>query len=305
MDFKRALAGVAGLALLLVLLVVPLPSVVGGSRVLSAIEDASHGPLFVAVICLVLWVFRARSWRGHIAAWLVAAALALGSEFVQSFGSRDPSWIDVRTDLLGATAGLALWLLLTSKPGPLPNTVRSGLWVLTAVCTLWILLPVLKSVEQWVDRSQHYPVLYTTRFSGAQNMTESMTEDEDVVIGHGPDGLSVQLRSGPLPGVVIRSFVPDWRGYKKLVIDMENPDSQPLELEVHLRDRGSTTDKTDRYNSIHILAPRQRTTLQLDLSAIEAAPQSRLLKIDQMSIIAIYRVKPGADRFIVYAIRLE
>ena len=132
-----------------------------------------------------------------------------------------------------------------------------------------------------------------------------MTEDEDVLISQGPDGLSVQLRSGPIPGVVIRSFVPDWRGYKKLAVDLENPGPQPLDLEIHLRDRGSTTDNVDRFNAFRTLAPRQRTTLKFDLSAIEIGPKSRLLKLDQMSIIAIYRVNPGADRFILYAIRLE
>jgi uncharacterized protein YfiM (DUF2279 family) len=268
MDFKRILTGATGLTLLVLVLALPLPSFFSGSRVFSSLENASHGPLFAALICLLLWVF------GHLAAWLVSALLAMVSEYAQGFGSRDPSWNDVYTDLLGATAGLALWVLFSSKHKPLSSPVRTGLWMLIAACALSVSLPVLKSVEQWLDRSRQYPVLFTARFSGALSMTESMTEDEDVLISQSPDGLSVQLQSGPIPGVVIRGFVPDWRGYKKLVIDIENPDSQPLELEVHLRDRGSTTDKTDRFNAIHILAPRQRTAMQLDLSSIEAAPKA-------------------------------
>jgi hypothetical protein len=54
MDFKRTLAGAAGLALLVLVLAMPLPSFVAGSRVFSSIEDASHGPLFAALICLDL-----------------------------------------------------------------------------------------------------------------------------------------------------------------------------------------------------------------------------------------------------------
>ena len=305
MDIKRIAVGVVGVALLCALLVIPLPSSIGGSRVFSSIEDALHGPLFAVVICLSLWVSRARSWRSYAVAWLIAALLALASEYLQGFGSRDPSWADVLTDLLGATSGLAFWLLFLHKPKLLPGAARAGLWALMVCCVFLILLPVLKSVEEWLDRSRRYPELFTTQFSGARSMTESMTEDDDVRIGFGPAGLSVLLRSGPLPGVVIRSFVPDWRGYKKLAVDVENPSTQPLQLEVHLRDRGSTTDKTDRFNAVHTLVPGQRTTLQFDLSAIEVGPQNRVLRLDQMSIIAIYRVKPGADRFIVYAIRLE
>jgi VanZ family protein len=105
---RVAVAALAMVALFTVLNV-PLPTVVYQSRLLGAIENAAHGPLFAAVGCLAAWLLGSTSWRNYLAAWLIVAGVSVCTEIAQHLGSRNPSWGDVRTDLLGATAGLALW----------------------------------------------------------------------------------------------------------------------------------------------------------------------------------------------------
>ena len=50
------------------------------------------------------------------------------------------------------------------------------------------------------------------------------------------------------PGVSFHEPVPDWRGFKTLVIDVENPEPMPLYLGVRVHDRRHGNTYNDRFN---------------------------------------------------------
>lgn len=297
--------GLSGAGVLLALLWTPLPPAWHGSALFAVLEDLVHGPLFAAAACFVLWLGAARSWRGYVVAWVTAALLALGTEYIQGFLAREPSWLDVRTDVLGATLGLAGWALWLDGPSAMSNRQRTAVAVLAVVVGLLMIAPAFGPTADWIDRERRFPVLFGGEFRSAIAMTESMTEDRDVRFAVQDGALAVDLLEGPLPGVVISKFAPDWRGYRSLVVEVENPEAVPLPLEVHVRDRDSTDGHSDRFTAQVRLAPGQRSMLHLALSEVEAAPQGRRMRMDALLLVAIYRIGPGSDRFRLHAIRLE
>lgn len=301
---RLAVAALATVALFAVL-VVPLPMMVYQSRLLGAIENAVHGPLFAAVGCLAVWLLGGASWRNYLAAWLIVAGLAAGTEIAQGLGSRDPSWGDVRTDLLGATAGLALWAAYARGRAKLSRLQRAALLGVASLAAVLICIPLIRPVSNWFERSQRMPVLFSAEFRAAPDMTESMTENEDVTVAVRNGVLQVDLLAGSLPGVVVTDFTPDWRGHQALLVDIENPRAVPLSIEVHLRDFGSSDAETDRFNARRTLLPGQRAPLLFDLSDVATGPWGRRMKLEAMMVIAIYRIEHGSDRFILHSVRLE
>lgn len=299
--------GIAALAVavLFVVLNAPLPASLSHSRLLGTLQNASHGLLFAGVACLALWRLGSNSWRSYLTSWLIAAGLAFATELSQFLSSRDPSWEDVRVDLMGATVALAAWALFSIRRTTLSGFRRAAMAGLGCAAMSLVLLPMATPISILLERSQHFPVLFRADFAAALAMTESMTEDEDVAIAIRDGTLHVDLLGGPLPGVVITDFAPDWRGYRALVIDVENPGTLPLALEVHLRDFGSSDKGTDRFNIGSMLPPGQRTPLRLSLAKVVAAPQGRPMRIDNMMVIAVYRTGPGSEQLALHSIRLE
>lgn len=283
------------------LLMVPLPSAVQRSWLLPVLEDAFHGPLFAAAACLILWLLRDTPWRGYLGAGLVAVAVALLSEVMQAMGSRDPSWHDVCTDLAGISGGLAMYALVFEG---LSVGRRIALIAILLAAITWVLYPVAISIAAWHDREQRFPVLFDADLTGALGMTESMTDDRDVHIRLGNGAVDVELLAGPLPGLVVRGFVADWRGYRRLVIEIENPGPQAMRMETHIRDWVGSDARDDRFNAVREVAPG-RSALRFDLADIEAGPVGRKLHLDEMMIIALYRPEPARGSFAIRSIRLE
>lgn len=293
------------LAVLFVVLNAPLPASLSHSRLLGTLQNASHGLLFAGVAGLTLWLLGSHSWRSYLNSWLIAAGLALATELSQFLSSREPSWGDVRTDLMGATVALAAWALFRTRRTAPPGFRRAAMAGLGYAALSLILWPMLAPASVLLQRHQHFPVLFRADFASALTMTESMTADEDVAMAIRDGALQVRLLGGPLPGVVITDFAPDWRGYQALVMDVENPGALPLAIEVHMRDFGSSDRGNDRFNGRGTLPPGQRVSLSFPLTAVAQAPQGRTMRIDDMMVIALYRTEPGSDQIALHSIRLE
>lgn len=294
-----------GTAFLFVVLNAPLPVSLAHSRVMGALENGLHGLLFAGVAGLARWLLSGNSWRSYLYSWLIAAGLALGTEISQFLSSRDPSWEDVRTDIFGATVALAVWGIFSRCRTETSRFRRVVLASLGCLTMAPLLAPVVLPISILLERSQRFPVLFDATFSSVMDMTESMTEDEDVAIFVRDGALQVHLLNGPLPGVVVTDFASDWRGYQALVVDVENPGILPLKLEVHLRDFGSSDDNVDRFNASATLPPGQRVSLRFPLTVIVSAPHGRKMRLDSMSIIALDRTATGSAQFSLHSIRLE
>ena len=75
------------------------------------------------------------------------------------------------------------------------------------------------------------------------------------------------------PGVAFHEPVPDWRRYKILVIDVENPGDAPLKLGVRVHDRLHNRMYNDRFNRNFELAPKERRNLRILVEDIRHGPR--------------------------------
>ena len=120
------------------------------------------------------------------------------------------------------------------------------------------------------------------------------------------DALEVEFVGGPWPGVSLHEPVPDWSGYRTLLIDVENPGAVKLEFTVRVHDRGHWQNYSDRFNRHFELAAGERRTLRIDLGEVARAPKGRVMDMHQISNIALFRDTPGgAPRMRIYTLRLE
>jgi hypothetical protein len=182
---------------------------------------------------------------------------------------------------------------------------RAALLGVASLAAAFVCLPLIQPVSNRFERGQRMPVLFSADFKAALGMTESMTENEDVAITVRNGAVQVDLLEGSLPGVVVTDFTPNWRGHRALLVDIENPKTVPLLIELHLRDFGSSDADTDRFNARRTLLAGQRAPLLFDLSDVAEGPLGRRMKLEAMMVIAIYRIGHGSNRLILHSVRLE
>jgi hypothetical protein len=118
--------------------------------------------------------------------------------------------------------------------------------------------------------------------------------------------LEVEFTRAPFPGVALHEPVADWRAFRTLLIDLENPEDKKLQFTVRVHDRGHALSYNDRFNRRFELDAGERRTLRIDLREVERAPRGRLMNMRQISDIRLFRDAPdGARRLRIYTLRLE
>ena len=120
------------------------------------------------------------------------------------------------------------------------------------------------------------------------------------------DALEVRFGAQENPGVAFHEPVPDWRHYKVLAIDVENPGDLPLKLVVRVHDRQHNFMYRDRFNRNFELAPKERRNLRILVEDIRHGPRERLMDMAHISDITLFKARlQGSDRLRVYSLRLE
>ena len=228
----------ASIAILLVAVVfAPVP---GHSVWLSRVHDFAHGPIFgcVAVLALVglrRWPPFARwSWlRQYAIALGVASALGLLTEVAQIPAGRDASWLDLRHDVLGAVAVLALFALVDPVLRSRRSwTARGALLAIGVALLGFLAAPTLRAAVEYRDRRMSFPVI--ADFSSSVDLYFIWRIDIDRGLRRrlpeavrrypGEAGARVRFLPQRYPGVNFHEPFPDWRGFKTLAIDRRQSD---------------------------------------------------------------------------------
>lgn len=95
----------------MVLAIVVLAPVPGRGEWLKVLQDFGHAPAFGCVALVALLWFRTTplSARGqYLGAWGLTVLLGMATEAAQFVVARDPSWLDLRSDAIGAAALLGV-----------------------------------------------------------------------------------------------------------------------------------------------------------------------------------------------------
>jgi hypothetical protein len=174
--------------------------------------------------------------------------------------------------------------------------------VVALSCVAIFLTPVVRMARAYVHRNGQFPVIADFHSRIEKYWTLSFGVNREIV----DDALEVDLFADEFPGVSFHEPVPDWRRYRTLIIDLENPADEPLHLGVRVHDRRHNFNFNDRFNRRYDLVAGERRTLRIALDDIRHGPRQRLMDMAHISDITLFRgEKSGSRRLRVYSIRLE
>lgn len=287
------------------LLFVPLP--VSPSYAQRTIENAGHTPLFFLATLFVLYVlrhdFRVDGGRLYVLAGLIGAGAGLMSEIIQKPLRRDGSWEDVWADSVGVMCALALYSFFDrGLRGRL--LVRTVAVLVTLAGVAIYVAPLINMVRAYQYRNAQFPTL--ADFQSDVKLERVWVVGYGVRRELGRGALDVQFASAKYPGVSFFEPVEDWRRYRTLVIDVENPDEQALQLVVRVHDERHNYTFRDRFNRNYELAPGERRTIRIALEDVRNSPRERLMDMAKVSDITLLRRLPsGSAHMRLYSMRLE
>ena len=289
------------LAGLLLFVPLPIPPTYAGRTV----ENAGHAPLFFLLTLGVIFAMRDHprflGVRVYALAGLIGAGAGFLSEVIQKPLARDSSWDDVVADAIGVVCALALYALFDRR-SKLRAWQRLGAFAVAISCIAIFILPIVRMARAYVHRNAQFPVLADFHSPIDLFWTRSYGVKREIV----DNALDVELVADEFPGVAIHEPVPDWRRFKILVIDVENPEGEALNLGVRVHDRRHNRTFNDRFNRRFALEPFERRTLRIMLDEIRHGPRQRLMDMAHITEIALFRGGPtGSRRLRVYSLRLE
>lgn len=298
MHRHPAAALVLACALLVIVVFAPLPATTVGLR---ALHDFAHAPIFGCVALLFLYTIRSYprldaldpGWQYLIAA---TGAVVFGAltELAQIPVGRDSSLFDVRSDLLGATAFLALFFVVDRRIRG--RGIRAVAMVVGVGLLIFHSLPAAYAALAYERRADAFPVLadFTQRMDGFFVLPQRASVDHvsmpaEWTASPGERTLQVKFESRQFPGLNFHEPAPDWRGHATLALDVTNPTDLPLTLMLRVHDVRHVPDFKDRFNRSFDLPPRTRQVLRIPLTEIESAPRTRSMDLRHIAGVMLFR----------------
>jgi hypothetical protein len=279
-----ALLGVV-LALLALVMFGRLP---GEGRWVADLANSAHGPAFAVVtLCLIALGRRVttkpvgllREYSRAVVTTLLLGALI---ELLQLVTGRDASFDDLLRDGLGALAATGFLAVADPEVHALPSCRsirRSGLLVGIA-STVIVMAPVALSGIAYLQRHRNFPVLadfgspVSTYFFGVYSAATVQRRPVPLaMVGDGAEaqGLQVQLRGNERWGLALWEPCPDWRGYRRLALELANPTDAKLVLTIRIRDVSQRKKRQAGYFGTITLPPHSRQAWTVPLHELAAA----------------------------------
>jgi VanZ family protein len=290
-------------ASVLLFMQLPIPPTYAG----RTIENAGHVPLFFLVTLSVFFVLRDDPRFAGARLYLIAGLAGIGtgflSEVIQRPLRRDASWEDVMADALGAICALAVYALFDRRSA-LKRWHRVVMLGVAVTCVAIYVAPIVAMTRAYLHRNAQFPVLADFHSRIELYWTMSIGVNREIV----DDVMDVKFIADGFPGISFHEPVPDWNGYKTLVIDVENPAPEPLDLGVRVHDRQHRRHQgfNDRFNRHFDLAAGERRTLRISVDDILHGPRTRLMDMQQISDITLFRGEKAVSRELrIHAMRLE
>lgn len=288
-------------AAVLLFLPLPVPPTTAG----RTIENAGHTPLFMLITLGFLVVlshdFKLTGLKVYVIAALLGVGGGLATEIIQIPFHRDASWEDVADDALGVLLALALYALFDG------GMRMSRLWrfvtlcVVVACATVYV-TPILRMERAYLHRDGQFPILADFRSSTELYWVVGYGVNRGLVRG----ALDIEFTPAEFPGVSLYEPVPDWHGFRTLLVDLENPDADALKISIRVHDIGHGRDYADRFNRRYTIAAQERRTIRIALDEIQRAPRGRAMNMREVSDITIFRGEPSGSRHLrIYSVRLE
>jgi hypothetical protein len=287
----------------------------GATRAGAALHDSAHAPVFACLTMLLLVVLarhRAQplTLNDYLVGCVLGIVLGLATEVVQKLTGGDASWLDLRSDTVGALAACGLFAAFDR---------RMGSWSRGSLTAAAVAVLALHSVQfirvgiAYAHRDADAPVLFDASTRRAELFVVATSASLayttlPAALANRPlePSLAVRLERGDWPGVAFEEPYPDWSRYTQLQLDLANPAEQPLELNLRVLDRTHTWQREDRFNGSVRLAANARAVVSIPIADIERAPRQRYMDTRAIADLRLFADAAHAGRvFYVTRVWLE
>ena len=282
-----------------------------GGLWLQTFYDSLHVPLFgVIAVCVLLITPLHWSRRKRLLGMLFAVVtLGVLSEIAQIPTARDASLSDLLADWFGAAGFIAVAVVFSSSIS-VPKGRGRYLVILGIALVIWPLLPLAKVSAAYLERIQLLPALvsfdstFGDLFYRAQNAKIRKIR-RSIGISFSAE---VDLQNGPWPGIIFHDLWPNWEPFSALVIEIENPEAEPLSVNIRVHDRTHRDGDQpygDRFNRQVELAPGTKM-IRVTLADIQGAPAGRQMNMAEIDGLAVFCTQQESGRrFLLHDIWLE
>ncbi len=298
----------ATLAVLTLLLVFGDDALLPG-RAFQAFWNLGHAVYFAFITWLLLhwpWLKRQPCWLQ----WAVplAVTLLIGGtiELLQIGTERTADVMDMLRNLGGSLLVLGLLPVLPSER----KAWRWPLRLAALALLLYLLLPFIQVLYDDAMARRQFPVLADfaaplelSRWQGNADYRLARPPNSD------EPALAITLKPGvAYPGVSLKHFPGDWRGYRELRVRLYLQGSEPLSLTLRIHDRAHETgprafEYSDRFNRSFRLQPGWNE-LTVPLEDIRKAPTRRAMDLSQLVDLSLFVTRLKQTR-ILYLQRIE
>jgi hypothetical protein len=261
--------------------------------VIKRFEDALHLPIFLLLAVFFRFsLTEILKWNSVLAAVVATAAAASTAylvESIQPLTGRSGSWIDLRNGILGILV-FTIWEILLTKR---PKAIAYILTGITFLATFYITLkPAIAAYDLRRSQREMFPVLVD--FSRTEILmlwgpsdTEKIKAELLLERTRNADTetswLRIRTTPGHFSGAEFDAYGFDWSGYSTLNLELDNRESEPLELNIRLDDCGDSTAFKDRYNGTLSLPPgRSQQSVPLSEIAKSRSGKFNLAEIKRL-----------------------
>lgn len=227
-------------------------------------------------------------------------------EIVQGWIGRDDEWQDVWDG--GAGALLALGFC-TAQINALPRWSRTAWRAGALIALVFIPWTVWSNLADAVIVQRQFPVLcnFTTPFEMTRWHSSHAKLHLQSARGRRAY-LAVEFLPGRYSTIMLEYFHRDWHAYKKLVLDVTNPEKQPYRVVLRIHDRWHKQHHfaySDRFNRALGLKPgRQRIVIAL--TDVENAPKTRKMDMRHLKELELFTMNSATDHHLyIHGLYLE
>lgn len=233
--------------------------------------------------------------RTGVLAVLLGVA-GIGAEFLQRYFGRHASWGDVAANTGGLLAGW-IWVVGQSMRWQAAVACRLvAIGILSAVCAR-----PLQIIVDCVQQNREFPLLGS--FERTQELTGWAARDSVLSRSRkwstdGSYSLRIALQSPDFTGAAMVWPTADWSRHRSFQFDVYNATTETLNLIVKIQDRehaASGHNPADRFERRFVIAAGEKSTHQVELADIAAAPDSRMMQMNQISRIEFFCMGLHAD----------
>lgn len=262
----------------------------------AALFDVLHAPVFSIIAICLLGLSSRYQWSAARRIFTVLAAsvlIGIISEAAQIPIGRDASMQDLITDMLGAAAGLFLALAFGWFVR-LPVSARLAAAVAGLVALMAAVWPMVAVSGAYAERYTLRPVLFDPGARYANRFV--IPQNAHVMRERG--SYRMTLGRGPWPGLIFHDLWHDWSGYSTLLIEIGNPATTELTVNIRVHDRrheATGEQYRDRYNVAFELQTGKHT-LQIPLEKIRNAPENRRMDMTAVEGVVIFFDGSNAGR---------